>query len=437
MPSAPTVVTRRSVVAAVLALLVATTLVGTADANHRQPFDGSLHDYGDKVDYRLVFPVGGSNYYFDSFWACRGSPCGYHHAQDLMASKMVPVRAAAAGTVRWVNWSSSPSDLNPDRCCTMVIEHDDDWQTWYIHLNNDTPGTDDGKGWGIAPGLVPGSRVSAGQLIGWVGDSGNAENTGSHLHFELYDPEGVIVNPFNALKTAEAGGLQLPCAGKTPNVWDKNGDGVIIGTDGDDIISGSPFDDVIVAKGGDDLVCAFGGDDRIDTGEGNDKIRAGPGIDYIGAGAGNDLIFPGAGRDVVFGGDGDDRIYLSRGGERIDGADGIDTVLFRLSGEGLVIDLAAGTAGKDRLKNVENVIGSRFGDLIIGTGERNVLRGAGGDDTIRGGGGNDSVFGGGASDELSGGSGDDILRGGSGEDAADGGDGTDLCQAETATACEI
>jgi peptidoglycan hydrolase-like protein with peptidoglycan-binding domain len=66
-------------------------------------------------------------------------------------------------------------------------------------LNNDTPGTDDGAAWGIADGIVPGVHVEAGQHIGWVGDSGNAENTGSHLHFELFDPAGVVVNSYNAL----------------------------------------------------------------------------------------------------------------------------------------------------------------------------------------------------------------------------------------------
>lgn len=47
-------------------------------------------------------------------------------------------------------------------------------------LNNDTQhddGTysDDGEGWGIAEGLEKGTHVEAGQVIGWVGDSGNAE----------------------------------------------------------------------------------------------------------------------------------------------------------------------------------------------------------------------------------------------------------------------
>lgn len=94
--------------------------------------------------------------------------------------------------------------MNPDRCCTIALRHDDGWESWYIHLNNDTPGTDDGLAWGIADGITPGTRVEAGQLIGWVGDSGTAEHTGPHVHFELRTPESVIVNPFQSL--VDAGG---------------------------------------------------------------------------------------------------------------------------------------------------------------------------------------------------------------------------------------
>jgi len=156
--------------------------------------------YGEMVDYPLVFPVGGPVSLGDTFYAARSS--GDHHAQDMMAPKMTPVFAVAPGTISHVNFSSSPENLNADRCCTITIRHDDGWGSWYIHLNNDTPGTDDGTAWGIVEGIVPGARVVAGQHIGWVGDSGNAEDTAPHVHFELHDPSGVVVNPYNALLAA-------------------------------------------------------------------------------------------------------------------------------------------------------------------------------------------------------------------------------------------
>lgn len=164
----------------------------------------SAHDEGELVDYPLTFPVDGDHYFSDWFWAARSG--GIHHAQDLMADKMTPVVAAADGTIRLVNWTAQ-SHMNPDRCCTIALRHDDGWESWYIHLNNDTPGTDDGAAWGIADGITPGVRVKAGQLIGWVGDSGTAEHTAPHLHFELRDRSNTVVNPFQSL--ADAGGNWL------------------------------------------------------------------------------------------------------------------------------------------------------------------------------------------------------------------------------------
>ena len=148
-----------------------------------------------------IFPLVGQDgvdfAYSDTFGACRGSGCSRgHHGVDIgtYGVKGVPVVAAADGVIKYVNWSHTADDLNPERCCTIAIEHANGWETWYIHLNNDTPGTDDGLAWGIAPGIVPGVEVQAGQLIGWDGDSGNAEGTIPHLHWEVH-VDGVVVNP--------------------------------------------------------------------------------------------------------------------------------------------------------------------------------------------------------------------------------------------------
>jgi peptidoglycan hydrolase-like protein with peptidoglycan-binding domain len=174
-------------------------LAPIASANHRAPSNGPSHNYGDMVDYDLAFPVAGTNRYGDTFFARRGT--GLHHAADIMAAKMVPVLAAHDGTIIRVNGSSYASYKG--QCCTLAIRHTDGWETVYIHLNNDTPGTDDGQGWGIAPGIELGTRVTAGQIIGYVGDSGNAEGTSPHLHFELYDNNATAVNPYQSLRVAE------------------------------------------------------------------------------------------------------------------------------------------------------------------------------------------------------------------------------------------
>jgi peptidoglycan hydrolase-like protein with peptidoglycan-binding domain len=180
-------------IAASATILLAFAVIPAASA--------ATHELGELVDYPLTAPVDGDHYFADWFWAARSH--GIHHAQDLMSPKMTPVVAAADGIVRLVNWTDE-DHMNPDRCCTIALRHNDGWESWYIHLNNDTPGTDDGLAWGIADGIVPGTPVKAGQLIGWVGDSGTAELTGPHLHFELRDPTGVIVNPFRSLADAGA-----------------------------------------------------------------------------------------------------------------------------------------------------------------------------------------------------------------------------------------
>lgn len=170
-------------------------------------------DLGEDVEYDLVFPVDGPHHFSDTFWAGRSH--GFHTGQDLMADKMTPVVAAAAGVVRLVNWTSQ-DHMNRDRCCSLVIAHDDGWESWYIHLDNDTTGTDDGRGWGIKRAITPGVRVEAGQHIAWVGDSGNAERTSPHVHFELRDPSGTIVNPYSSL--VAAGGNDIGSGPRDPLV---------------------------------------------------------------------------------------------------------------------------------------------------------------------------------------------------------------------------
>lgn len=138
----------------------------------------------------IVFPVIGDVSFIDDFHQAR-SGGRMHEATDIMGAKMLPVVAAADGVVRWIGSS----------CCYLSIDHGGGWETWYIHLNNDTPGTDDGAVWGIAPGIERGTQVSQGQLIGWVGDSGNAEWAGSHLHFQIFQND-VALNPYEYLLSA-------------------------------------------------------------------------------------------------------------------------------------------------------------------------------------------------------------------------------------------
>lgn len=144
----------------------------------------------------IVFPVLGSSSYSNDFNAPRAS--GTHHATDIFANKRQGVVAAADGMVTYVPYPE------PSWGYMIRIEGNDGYTYNYIHLNNDRPGTDDGKGGGMlayAPDMERWNPVKKGQLIGWVGDSGNAENTPPHLHFEIYRGDTPI-NPFDSLNRA-------------------------------------------------------------------------------------------------------------------------------------------------------------------------------------------------------------------------------------------
>jgi hypothetical protein len=148
----------------------------------------------------IVFPVGREVAFSDTFGAPRGGGTRSHEGQDLMAPKMTPLVAAADGRVSWMRWDNAGNAGN-----MLVLTDDAGWEYWYIHINNDTPGTDDGRNTydeAFADGIKRGQRVRAGEVIAWVGDSGNAENSGSHLHFEMHDPSDRVVNPFNSLAHA-------------------------------------------------------------------------------------------------------------------------------------------------------------------------------------------------------------------------------------------
>ncbi|MDH3262244.1 MAG: M23 family metallopeptidase [Acidimicrobiia bacterium] len=144
----------------------------------------------------IAFPVAGPADYTNSFGAPR--PEGRtHEGIDIFAEKMTPVIAVADGTVSLIR-----GGVGTD-CCSLRIHHDDGQSSLYLHLNNDTPGTDDGQGYGIAEGIAVGTRVTAGTVVGYVGDSGNAEETPSHLHIELNDQSGLLLNPYAYLQVAQ------------------------------------------------------------------------------------------------------------------------------------------------------------------------------------------------------------------------------------------
>jgi hypothetical protein len=151
--------------------------------------------------YPLVFPVEGPHSFTDDFGAPR-SEGRLHQGTDVFADKMTPVVAAADGTVLRTSIGQRAGRY-------IVLKHADGWLSYYLHLNNDTPGTDDGLYDEWPAGIAKGATVEAGDLLGYVGDSGNAEETPAHLHFELHNPLGDPVNPYPHLLAATGASAEV------------------------------------------------------------------------------------------------------------------------------------------------------------------------------------------------------------------------------------
>ena len=189
------------------ALLLAAGLTTPALAVIATDSSGAQYETTARVVVPILFPVAGPASYTDTFLACRSGCARHHMGQDLMGPKMTPLVAAFDGVVTSLRRESAPGGGN-----YVVISADRGpaagWSAVYVHVNNDTPGTDDGRGteaWSFPSGIALGSRVLAGQLVGWRGDSGDAESTGPHLHFELRKGNGwggVVYNAYPSLVAA-------------------------------------------------------------------------------------------------------------------------------------------------------------------------------------------------------------------------------------------
>ncbi len=131
-----------------------------------------------------------------------------HEGQDLMGNKLLKLLACVSGTIIELRHQSSGNSL--------YLKGDDGWYYCYLHINNDDPGTDNGANqfkYAYAPGMATGVRVKKGDHIAFLGDSGNAEATGAHCHFEIRMPNekwynAAAVNAKYSLDAAEPAAIR-------------------------------------------------------------------------------------------------------------------------------------------------------------------------------------------------------------------------------------
>jgi murein DD-endopeptidase MepM/ murein hydrolase activator NlpD len=115
-----------------------------------------------------VFPVYGTVSFGDSFGAPRPDvPGGWHHGEDIFAPTGTPILAVADGTLYSIGWN----DIGGYRL--WLGDHAGN-QFYYAHLS------------AYSPLAVEGKQVRAGDVIGFVGATGDADGGAPHLHFEIH-----------------------------------------------------------------------------------------------------------------------------------------------------------------------------------------------------------------------------------------------------------
>jgi murein DD-endopeptidase MepM/ murein hydrolase activator NlpD len=118
-----------------------------------------------------VFPVYGPAAFGNTFGAFRADVAGkWHHGEDLVAPYGTPLLAVADGTLFSVGWN----DIGGWR---LWLRDSGGNEFYYAHLS------------AYSPLAIGGKRVRAGDVVGFVGDSGDAEGGPPHLHFEIHPVE--------------------------------------------------------------------------------------------------------------------------------------------------------------------------------------------------------------------------------------------------------
>lgn len=138
---------------------------------------------GIKLFGRVVFPIDGPHTFRNDWGEPRmpGTAQAHtHQGTDIFAPYGTRLVAIEGGWTRQL----SVDDLGGTG---FFLEGDSGTWYYYAHLS------------AYAPGISEGKRVEAGDLVGFVGDTGNAQGGTPHLHFQVHPDHGAPVNPFPLL----------------------------------------------------------------------------------------------------------------------------------------------------------------------------------------------------------------------------------------------
>ena len=127
----------------------------------------------------FVFPVAGPTSFISSFGFCRDGCSRKHQGNDLFARAGTPVVAAEDGWVERIGTNSLGGLI-------VWTRGRSGYRYYYAHLRDWAP-------------LTPGTEITAGTVVGTVGNTGNAATTPSHLHFEVHPGNAPAIDPYPIL----------------------------------------------------------------------------------------------------------------------------------------------------------------------------------------------------------------------------------------------
>jgi murein DD-endopeptidase MepM/ murein hydrolase activator NlpD len=133
----------------------------------------------------FVFPVYGKHRYSDDWGAPRAHTV-VHQGNDIFATAGTPVVAVCGGTLNRVG----TLPVSGNRLWVKCDKTGDSF--FYAHLS------------AFATDTRNKLKVKAGQVLGFVGSTGDAEQTPPHLHFEVHPGDGDAVNPYPFLRAWES-----------------------------------------------------------------------------------------------------------------------------------------------------------------------------------------------------------------------------------------
>ena len=128
-----------------------------------------------------TFPVAGHCYFGDTWHASRGGG-RVHEGVDIIASSGTKLVAVVDGTISKQYWDQPGARAGNG----VRVQQANGTYFTYLHMLD------------FAPGIKVGAKVKAGDVIGWVGNTGSSATP--HLHFEIHPGGGSPINPYSIVK---------------------------------------------------------------------------------------------------------------------------------------------------------------------------------------------------------------------------------------------